>query len=159
MTEQTSMAEEKALRLIKVAKEFNVGMQHVVEYLESKGVKVDSNPNAKISSEVYAILQEKYQPDKLARLDAQEVTKEKLKRDNIVIEVKPSAGESGKSDMESETDETLKESLEKIKKTAAAEKEKLKSKTKKDEKVAEKPAAPEVIKAKIEMIKLIITIM
>ena len=144
------MAEEKALRLIKVAKEFNVGMQHVVEYLESKGVKVDSNPNAKISPEVYAILQEKYQPDKLARLDAQEVTKEKLKRDNIVIEVKPSAGESGKSDMESETDETLKESLEKIKKTAAAEKEKLKSKTKKDEKVAEKPVAPEVIKAKIE---------
>ena len=77
MTEQISMAEEKALRLIKVAKEFNVGMQHVVEYLESKGVKVDSNPNAKISPEVYTILQEKYQPDKLARLDAQEVTKEK----------------------------------------------------------------------------------
>ena len=147
------MAEEKALRLIKVAKEFNVGMQHVVEYLESKGVKVDSNPNAKISPEVYTILQEKYQPDKLARLDAQEVTKEKLKRDNIVIEVKPSAAESGKSEMESETDETLKESLERIKSDAAAEKAKPKAKSKKEEKVVEKiekAPEPEVIKAKIE---------
>ncbi len=147
------MAEEKALRLIKVAKEFNVGMQHVVEYLESKGVKVDSNPNAKISPEVYAILQEKYQPDKLARLDAQEVTKEKLKRDNIVIEVKPSSGKAGKSEMESETDETLKESLDKIKSAAAAENVKPKAKSKKEEKEekeVEKIAAPEVIKATIE---------
>ena len=45
------MTEEKSLRLIKVAKEFNVGIQHVVEYLETKGVKVESSPNAKISME------------------------------------------------------------------------------------------------------------
>ena len=80
------MAEEKALRLSKVAKEFNVGLQHVVEFLESKGVSVEkNNPNAKISTDVYVLLQEKYQPDKLAKLDAQEVTKEKQKRDLEII--------------------------------------------------------------------------
>ena len=88
------MAEDKAVRLSKAAKEFNVGLQHVVEYLESKGVKVDSNPNTKIPLETYVLLQEKYQPDKLAKMDAQEVTREKLKRDNIVIVAKPHANES-----------------------------------------------------------------
>lgn len=143
------MTEEKALRLSKVAKEFNVGLQHVVEYLETKGVKVDTNPNAKISMDLYALLQEKYQPDKLARLDAQEVTKEKLKRDNIVIEAKPGKTDERKSETESETDENLKESLEQIKITAAAEKTKSKSKGKKEEPVAEVEEAPvaEVVKA------------
>src|SRR5688572_9013255 len=126
------MTEEKALRLSKVAKEFNVGLQHVVEYLESKGFKVDSNPNAKISLDVYALLQEKYQPDKMARLDAQEVTKEKLKRDNIVIEAKPGKTDERKTEAETETDDNLKESLEKIKFTAAAEKTKAKPKKKEE---------------------------
>lgn len=135
------MTEEKALRLSKVAKEFNVGLQHVVEYLETKGVKVDGNPNAKISMEVYAILQEKYQPDKMARLDAQEITKEKLKRDNIVIEAKPGKSDAQTTETESETDDNLKESLEKIKFTAAAEKTKTKTKTKKEEPVAAVPVA------------------
>ena len=80
------MAEDKAIRLGKAAKEFNVGLTHVVEFLESKGIKVDSNPNAKVSQEIYALLQDKYQPDRLAKLDAQEVTREKLKRENVVIE-------------------------------------------------------------------------
>jgi translation initiation factor IF-2 len=127
------MTEEKALRLSKVAKEFNVGLQHVVEYLETKGVKVDGNPNAKISMDLYALLQEKYQPDKLARLDAQEVTKEKLKRDNIVIEARPAKNDDNKADGETETDENLKESLEKIKFTAAAAEKKTKAKVKKEE--------------------------
>ena len=142
------MSEEKSLRLIKVAKEFNVGLQHVVEYLETKGVKVDSSPNAKISMEVYAILQEKYQPDKLAKLDAQEVTREKLKRDTVTIETKTGHTESREADIEPDNDDTLKKSLEEIKLSSATPVKKTPAKTKK----AEDPAPePEVIKAKAEM--------
>lgn len=32
------MAEDKAIRLSKAAKELNVGLTHVVEFLESKGI-------------------------------------------------------------------------------------------------------------------------
>jgi translation initiation factor IF-2 len=142
------MTEEKALRLSKVAKEFNVGLQHVVEYLEAKGLKVDSNPNAKISQELYVLLQEKYQPDKLARLDAQEVTKEKQKRDNIVIEAKPGRHEERAGETETETDDHLKESLEKIKYTAASEKTTTKAKSKKEEPVVEVAPKPEPIAEK-----------
>ena len=48
------MTEEiKAMRLNKVAKELNVGIQTIVEYLQKKGHKVETNPNAKISQEMY----------------------------------------------------------------------------------------------------------
>jgi translation initiation factor IF-2 len=109
------MSEEKTLRLIKVAKEFNVGIQHVVEYLESKGVKVDSSPNAKLSMEVYTLLQEKYQPDKLAKLEAHEVTREKLKRDTVTIESKSTTSDAREQEVEPDNDENLKKSLEEIK--------------------------------------------
>lgn len=146
------MSEEKTMRLIKVAKEFNVGLQHVVEYLESKGVKVDSSPNSKISMEVYTILQEKYQPDKLAKLDAQEVTREKLKRDTITIENRPGQSEARQAEAEPDADEFLKKSLEEIKRTANTAK-KATSKTKKAEPAADEEAETptEVIKAKADV--------
>ncbi len=149
------MAEDKAIRLSKVAKEFNVGLTHVVEFLESKGVKVDSNPNARVSQEIYSLLQDKYQPDRLAKLDAQEVTREKLKRDNIVIEAKPGQGEVKKAEADQDNDDSLKKSLDEIKMSASAPAEK--KPAAKTKKVEEKPEEPEVIKAKagIESPKII----
>ena len=116
------MPEEKAVRLGKIAKEFNVGVQHVVEYLATKGIDVESSPNAKINPEVYILLQEKYQPDKLAKQDAQEFTREKQKRDNLIIEAKVSKGEAQKAEFENDTDDSLKRSLDQLKLAASAEK-------------------------------------
>lgn len=134
------MAEEKTLRLIKVAKEFNVGIQHVVEYLETKGVKVDSSPNAKISMEVYALLQEKYQPDKLAKLEAHEVTREKLKRDTVTIESKGSGADTREPEVDQDNDDSLKKSLEEIKLSSATPK---KTSSRKKTEEAPQPAAEE----------------
>ena len=138
------MSEEKTLRLIKVAKELNVGLQHVVEFLESKGVVVDSSPNTKISVQVYGMLQEKYAPDKLVKSEAQEITREKLKRDTITIETKTTREESRVADVEPDNDDSLKASLEAIKQSAS----KTAKKTTKAIKEEETPAEPEVIKAK-----------
>ncbi|MBK9639359.1 MAG: translation initiation factor IF-2 [Bacteroidetes bacterium] len=138
------MPEEKTLRLIKVAKELNVGLQHVVEFLESKGVVVDSSPNTKISVQVYGMLQEKYAPDKLAKSEAQEITREKLKRDTITIETKTAREDSRVADVEPDNDDSLKASLEAIKESAS----KTAKKTTKVKKVEDTPAEPEVIKAK-----------
>jgi len=137
------MAEDKAIRLSKAAKELNVGLTHVVEFLESKGIVIDSNPNTKISQEVYSLLQDTYMPDRLAKLDAQEITREKLKRDNVVIEATTSKPEA-KKEAESDNDDSLKKSLDEIKLAAAAEKKTAKKKE-------EPKAEPEVIKAKAEV--------
>ncbi|MFN5347788.1 MAG: translation initiation factor IF-2 [Bacteroidota bacterium] len=137
------MAEDKAIRLSKAAKELNVGLTHVVEFLESKGISIESNPNSRISPEVYAILQDNYMPDRLAKLDAQEITREKLKRDNVVIEATTSKPEA-KKDTESDNDDSLKKSLDEIKLAAAVEKKTAKKKE-------ESKPEPEVIKAKAEV--------
>ena len=47
-------------RLIKLTKEFNVGLHTLVEALEKKGIKVDANPNAKIDEQAYAYLAKEY---------------------------------------------------------------------------------------------------
>jgi len=50
-------------RLGKIAREFNVGIQTIVEFLNKKGHVVESNPNAKIEEDMYAILQKEYSKD------------------------------------------------------------------------------------------------
>ncbi|MFA9392733.1 MAG: translation initiation factor IF-2 [Prolixibacteraceae bacterium] len=50
-------------RLGKVAREFNVGISTMVEYLNKKGHKVDSNPNAKIDDDLYDLLKKEYSQD------------------------------------------------------------------------------------------------
>ncbi len=50
-------------RLGKVAREFNVGISTMVEFLTKKGYHVDSNPNAKIDDDQYVLLQKEYSSD------------------------------------------------------------------------------------------------
>ena len=45
-----------SFRLNKVAKDFNVGIQTLVEYLAKKGHQVEQSPNTKISEEQYELL-------------------------------------------------------------------------------------------------------
>ena len=50
-------------RLGKVAREFNVGIATMVEFLNKKGHQVEPNPNAKIDEERYSLLQKEYSSD------------------------------------------------------------------------------------------------
>ena len=49
-------ANTKQKRLSKIAKEFNLGISTIVEFLEKKGFEIDSNPNTKIPAESYDLL-------------------------------------------------------------------------------------------------------
>lgn len=55
------MADNKVMRLSQVARKLNVSLSHVVEALASEGHNVGTNPNAKLSSDILGILQEKYE--------------------------------------------------------------------------------------------------
>ena len=50
-------------RLSKVAREFNVGISTIVEFLHKKGFDVDTNPNTKISDDEYHLLEKEYKSD------------------------------------------------------------------------------------------------
>jgi translation initiation factor IF-2 len=56
-----------SIRLGKAATEFNVGVSTIVDFLHKKGHKIDSNPNTKLSPEMYTLLLKEYQPDKAAK--------------------------------------------------------------------------------------------
>lgn len=51
-------------RLSKVAKEFNIGIHTIIEFLESKNIKIESNPNTKLDENIYAVLLDEFQADK-----------------------------------------------------------------------------------------------
>ncbi len=53
----------KNIRLSKLAREFNVGITTIVEFLNKKGLEMDSNPNSKVSGEAYDILAKEYSSD------------------------------------------------------------------------------------------------
>ncbi len=54
------MSEQNTKRLSQVARKLNVGRDTLVEYLASKGIEVDRNPNAKITAEHYSLLAKEF---------------------------------------------------------------------------------------------------
>src|SRR3990172_7657397 len=57
------MSDTKTTRLSKIARELNVGISTIVEFLHKKGVKIDSNPNEKITSEQCDMLLKEFSTD------------------------------------------------------------------------------------------------
>ena len=51
------------VRLSKIAREFNVGLSTIVEFLHEKGIKISSDPNAKLSDEDYALVAKEFSSD------------------------------------------------------------------------------------------------
>ena len=82
------MSEGISLRLSKAAKEFNLTTTRIVEFLASKGVKIDANPNGKIGDAEYKLLLKEFSSDKSAREEAEHVshTITKVKRETIVLD-------------------------------------------------------------------------
>ena len=89
-----------SVRLNKVTKEFNIGLQTAVEFLQKKGYsEVEANPNYKISDEQFGLLQQEFSTDKGLRTEAkmliqqrQGQTKERKKPAPVIeeyIEEKP----------------------------------------------------------------------
>lgn len=68
------MSENKGQRLSKVAKELNVSISTITEFLKGKGHKIENNPMAKITDEVYSLLSKEYQSEKAAKEEAKQVT-------------------------------------------------------------------------------------
>ena len=62
-----------SFRLNKVAKDFNVGIQTIVDYLAKKGHQVEQNPNTKISEEQYELLSAAFQSERKVKEEADKI--------------------------------------------------------------------------------------
>ncbi|MCH4156204.1 MAG: translation initiation factor IF-2 [Muribaculaceae bacterium] len=66
-----------SVKISKVARDFNVGTQRIIEALSKKGITIDSNPNSRISDEQYEMLVKEFQPDKDQRIKSEEFINER----------------------------------------------------------------------------------
>ena len=51
-------------KISKVAKDLNISAPTVIEFLQSKGINIDMNPNARIDESAYGLLMGEYSSDK-----------------------------------------------------------------------------------------------
>ena len=61
-------------KLIKVAKHFNIGTSTVVEFLNSKGFDIESKPTAKVTDEMYELLENAYSGSAEVKEEADKLT-------------------------------------------------------------------------------------
>lgn len=66
-------AGSKIWRLSKAAREFNVGISTIVEFLIKKGVEIDGKPNTKIDPEIYDILIQEFQSEKAVKEESRKI--------------------------------------------------------------------------------------
>ena len=73
------MSEERIIRINKVLRELNISLERAVDYLKDKGIAIESNPNTKISNDVYDVLCGQFAGDRGKKEASKEVGEEKRK--------------------------------------------------------------------------------
>ena len=100
----------KATRLNKVAKEFNISISTIVDFLATKGFEIDSKPNTKIEGEILAALEEEFADDKEAKQKSEDtVVGGREKRESLSI--KDLKKENNESDSDDDDDEDEQEDV------------------------------------------------
>ncbi len=127
------MAEgQKATRLSKAAREFNVGISTIVEFLKKKGFDISANPNTKIPAEAYDLLLKEYSSDISVKKESEQLALKDLsrKKETVSLEKEEETlaeedGDSGEEQVkaEDETGKTVEEPEEKDSETVAEKEE------------------------------------
>jgi translation initiation factor IF-2 len=96
--------EIKVTRLSKAAREFNVGISTIVEFLHKKGFNLDSNPNTKLPPEAYILLVKEYSTDSNAKKESEKLILKDLhrKKESVSIDDFAEKNESEETETDAE---------------------------------------------------------
>ena len=75
----------KLTRLSKAARQFNVGISTIVDFLANKGVEIDSNPNTKLEADVYEMLSVEYSADFKLKKASSELNLQRKSKETVSI--------------------------------------------------------------------------
>jgi len=75
----------KPIRLGKAAGELNVGLSTLVEFLDSKGLKIDANPNTKLEEQHYDLLRQEFAADHDLKEKSKTTTIRRERRETISL--------------------------------------------------------------------------
>ena len=90
------------IRLSKAAKEFNVGMGTILDFLAKKGFQVDSSPNTKLTAEMYALLVKEYQGEREVKNEAKKLGDLSYKGGSVSVDSTPQTSGSQEEDEDAE---------------------------------------------------------
>lgn len=137
----------KVKRLSKVARELNVGIATLVEFLKTKEIEIDSSPNTKLDPEHYEILSVKFADDQTLKEEAEKTAVKREKRKTVSLKTKEEEVSKEDEDDEDDIVAPVKETAppeEPAKKPEVAETPKVEVKEEKKEEPAEKVVSEEV---------------
>ncbi|MDR2926640.1 MAG: translation initiation factor IF-2 [Cytophagaceae bacterium] len=132
------------VRLSKAAKELNVGISTIVEFLHKKGfVDIDANPNNKVSEEMFNLLKKEYKLDQTVKKASEELVErlQKDKKETVSITVEKEGGTVRSIDKLFEPKKNVEFKV--VGKIDLKEPESKKPEKKPESKVEEKPVAVE----------------
>ncbi|WP_289740859.1 translation initiation factor IF-2 [Muribaculum intestinale] len=66
-------------KISKVAKDLNIALPTVIEFLQSKGINIDMNPNARIDESAYGLLMGEYSSDKAEKSKSEKLSSDRQK--------------------------------------------------------------------------------
>jgi translation initiation factor IF-2 len=75
------MSEDKSIKLIKAVKELNIGIGTLVDFLATKGYKVDKHPMAKLDNDMYTTLLKEFAVDKIIKEEAKQISIGKIRKE------------------------------------------------------------------------------
>ncbi len=78
------MSEDNSIKIIKAAKELNIGISTIAEFLGSKGFKIEAKPTTKLSEDMYSALLKEYLGDKIIKEEAKGIVIGKIRRDDVL---------------------------------------------------------------------------
>jgi translation initiation factor IF-2 len=76
------MSEDKSIKLIKAVKELNIGMGTIVDFLATKGYKVDKQPMAQLNGDMYNALLKEFAVDKSIKEEAKQISIGKIRKED-----------------------------------------------------------------------------
>ncbi|MCY1720469.1 translation initiation factor IF-2 [Prolixibacteraceae bacterium Z1-6] len=147
------MVAGNTIRLSKLAREFNVGIHTIVEFLHKKGYEIDSNPNTKVTAEAVSLLEKEYKIDISLKKESEMISlkSHRPKKEVISIDEKePEAAEVVKEKPVAEVKEEKKKEAPKVEEAPAKPTEKVKVLGKIDLDQFKKPKKKEEKPVKIE---------
>ncbi len=100
----------KVTRLSKAAREFNVGISTIVEYLHKKGFDLDPNPNTKLPHEAYVLLIKEYSTDISVKKESEKLILKDLHRKKESVSIDDFSGNSENEESDKGEDILIKDS-------------------------------------------------
>src|ERR1700712_6047628 len=75
------MSEGKSIKLFTAAKELNIGTGTIVDFLATKGYKVQKHPATQLDGDMYNALLKEYAVDKIIKEEAKQISIGKIRKD------------------------------------------------------------------------------